>query len=87
MIEVCKVCRRNRPTYIADPTCPKGGYCEWVETKTPSYIRIKSRHAGCFPWEAWNHAQYKKLDSCFDLMLMGHSLALCFWCNRRASDV
>lgn len=39
MIEVCKVCRRNRPTYIADPTCPKGGYCEWVETVAAIPVR------------------------------------------------
>lgn len=29
--ERCSRCRRTRPNYIADPTCPKGGYCAWVE--------------------------------------------------------
>jgi hypothetical protein len=27
--ERCSKCGRYRPIVIADPTCPKGGYCEW----------------------------------------------------------
>jgi len=30
-MEKCKLCQRERPTYIADPSCAKGGYCEWEE--------------------------------------------------------
>lgn len=28
--ERCVKCCRERPTYISDPTCSKGGYCEWA---------------------------------------------------------
>jgi len=31
MREHCRKCRRPRPETIADPTCPEGGYCDWVE--------------------------------------------------------
>ena len=27
--ESCKKCGRSRPSYIADPTCAAGGYCDW----------------------------------------------------------
>jgi len=25
----CSKCGRFRPSYITDPTCEKGGYCDW----------------------------------------------------------
>ncbi len=31
MTQHCRQCERKRPEYIADPSCSKGGYCEWVE--------------------------------------------------------
>lgn len=34
MIERCTKCGRERPDYIADPTCPDGsGYCDWQERR------------------------------------------------------
>jgi hypothetical protein len=30
-LEQCSKCRRLRPGHIADPTCPFGGYCNWVK--------------------------------------------------------
>lgn len=29
MRQQCTKCNRERPTFIADPSCPKGGYCNW----------------------------------------------------------
>lgn len=31
----CKHCNREKPDFTADPTCAKGGYCEWEETIIP----------------------------------------------------
>lgn len=28
--ERCRKCQRQRPHGIVDPTCDKGGYCDWV---------------------------------------------------------
>jgi hypothetical protein len=32
-METCKHCKRSRPEYIADPSCAKGGYCEWIKAE------------------------------------------------------
>lgn len=32
-MQKCKHCERIRPDYIADPSCAKGGYCEWENVK------------------------------------------------------
>lgn len=34
-MEKCKHCKRDKPDYIADPSCAKGGYCEW-QNQPPS---------------------------------------------------
>lgn len=28
---LCRKCGRERPSYIADPSCGEGGYCDWIE--------------------------------------------------------
>src|SRR6202020_2025557 len=30
MTQTCTKCRRKRPSYIADPSCSRGGYCAWT---------------------------------------------------------
>lgn len=30
-MEKCRLCHRKRPDYITDPSCEKGGYCEWED--------------------------------------------------------
>jgi hypothetical protein len=40
-IDICIKCGRNRPSYIADPSCREGGYCEWqTPSKTPSLRQL-----------------------------------------------
>jgi hypothetical protein len=34
----CSKCKRERPRYITDPSCSHGGYCNWVDTTTPSTL-------------------------------------------------
>lgn len=42
MAETCCRCGRTRPTFIADPTCPKGGgYCDW-KIVTVSKVTIEA---------------------------------------------
>jgi hypothetical protein len=31
--DICSKCGRTRPSYIADPSCSKDGYCDWVTHK------------------------------------------------------
>jgi len=31
-MEKCKHCQRERPDCMTDPSCAKGGYCEWEES-------------------------------------------------------
>lgn len=31
-MEKCKHCQRERPDYVTDPSCEKGGYCDWEES-------------------------------------------------------
>jgi hypothetical protein len=33
VIEHCSKCGRERPDYIAEPTCELGGYCNWQEPR------------------------------------------------------
>jgi hypothetical protein len=40
--ERCSKCDRCRPDYIADPTCPSGGYHHWRESKI-----VAERCGGC----------------------------------------
>lgn len=35
MKEFCSSCGRRRPMQIADPSCPDGGYCKWIESVQP----------------------------------------------------
>ena len=30
-MEKCRLCKRERPDFITDPSCEKGGYCEWED--------------------------------------------------------
>lgn len=30
-MEKCRLCHRERPDFITDPSCEKGGYCEWED--------------------------------------------------------
>ncbi len=32
-MEQCIYCKRERPTYITDASCSKGGYCDWQTTE------------------------------------------------------
>lgn len=34
MIEICSKCGRDRPDSIADPSCDRGGYCNWIDART-----------------------------------------------------
>jgi len=40
----CQHCKRERPEYIADPSCAKGGYCEWVEVQP-----VEAKET-CYSW-------------------------------------
>jgi hypothetical protein len=42
-MQKCKHCSRERPDFMADPTCAKGGYCEWEETVIPIISVTKER--------------------------------------------
>lgn len=42
---VCTKCGRERPDYIADPSCPEGGYCNWVEPEP--HMPIITQADGC----------------------------------------
>jgi hypothetical protein len=39
--DICSKCGRTRPSYIADPSCSKDGYCDWV----PSDLRERIQAA------------------------------------------
>ena len=50
MRETCRKCWRTRPDYIADPTCVKGGYCEWELCTCSSLAKLLPddvHEAGC----------------------------------------
>lgn len=36
--DICRKCGRARPDCIADPSCSKGGYCEWVPVPQESAL-------------------------------------------------
>ena len=55
MAERCSACKRERPTYIADPSCELGGYCAWVQAWGPDWpMAVKGltsyRYQGRFGW-------------------------------------
>lgn len=44
MNQHCRHCGRQRPEYIVDPSCEKGGYCDWVEV-----VSVETKET-CFAW-------------------------------------
>jgi hypothetical protein len=63
MMEVCAHCGRDRPGYIADPTCPKDGgplYCSW-STRLPAARRNGVRIVAARPAVPAAHVAIAKL--------------------------
>jgi hypothetical protein len=52
-MQQCQKCFRARPDAIADPSCPKGGYCHWIELDAPV---LPVTNAKAPVWSGWGKA-------------------------------
>lgn len=66
----CSKCGCDQPDYIADPTCPSGGYHNWVEHRLPvcehcgTTLQAVAGSGGA--WES--PTQYHNVERCRDVL-------------------